>query len=141
MGIYTKKPSPSREQKCTSERAKENIQTCLFNDPSPTLNGLPTILSIFFLSASYFLLSVRFHQLALPAACVLLSDYNTPQRRGPPLSSSSVYPPTLVCLLPSWGAKSSLCLVISGLHFLFFFSFLPPKTRPMPPTLLPSYKK
>ncbi len=40
----------------------------------------------------FFHLSVRFHQLALPAAALLLSDYTAPQRLGPPASPSSVYP-------------------------------------------------
>ena len=78
-----------------------------------------------------FFLSVRFHQLALPAAGLLPSDYTTPQRPGPSLSSSSVYPRLPACLLSSWGDRS-LPLPSCHLRPQISSSFFSPKSRPEP---------
>lgn len=133
MGIYTKKPSPSREhrnvhqkgQKKTSKHAflmihHQHLMVCLQFFPSffflpPTFYFLSD-----FISWPFLRLVSCFQITILPKGEGLL--YHLPLCI-PPLSS--VFCPH--------GYQSLLCLVISGLHFLFFFSFLPPKTRPLPP--------
>lgn len=66
----------------------------------------------------------------LPAAGLLLSDYTTPHRPGPPPSASSFY---LHSRLSSALTGTSLLSILSSqvpISSSFFPSFLPPNTRP-----------
>lgn len=126
--------------KSTSEswRDKKHPNMPFFNDPSPTLNGLPPFLSLVFPSSPFFLsdfISWPFLQLVscfqitlLPKGRALL--YHLPlfiphSRLSSALMRTAAFPPSCHLRLPS--------------PLLFFSLFLPPKTRPVPrppPTLL-----
>lgn len=137
MGIYTKKPSPSREhrnvhqkgQKKTSKHAflmihHQHLMVCLQ----------------FFPSFSFCLLLSTFCQIssAGPSCglCLAFRLQYSPKARASSIIFLCVSP-TLVCLLPSWGPKSSLSC---HLRPAFPLLFLLPSSKDQ--TLAPpSHKK
>ena len=112
---------------------KKTPKHAFFNDPSPTLNGLPPFLSLVFPSSLVFLsdfISWPFLQLVscfqitlLPTGRALL--YHLPlfiphSRLSSALMRTKTFPPSCHLRLPS--------------PLLFYSLFLPPKTRPVPRT-------
>lgn len=116
-------------QICIRKRKRKNTQTCLFNDPLPTLNDIPPLLSLVFPSSSLFLsdfISWPFRQLVSCLQITLLPKGQSLRYHLPLFIPHSASCPH---------GDQSLSSVLSSqapISSSFFSSFLPPKTRPMP---------
>lgn len=114
--MHKERHSVENTYKSTSERGKEK------HPKMHSLNGLPPFLSLVFPSSSFFLSD--FISWPIPGWSLAFRLHYSPKARP----SSIIFlclSPTLVCLLPSWGPKSSLRPVISGPHLSFFLFLLP----------------